>query len=107
GILAGTGDPQTWPERRVFLPSGWKSIEVERLWIRGRPARLVARHGVERAVLELGRRRWSRRARPMASIHQLDSAPKSGRQQVPAATERRASASGSTRNGRRSPDPDD
>ena len=38
----------------VILPSGWKSIEVERLWVRGRPARLVARHGAKHASIELG-----------------------------------------------------
>jgi hypothetical protein len=44
----------------VILPAGWKSIEVERLWVRGRPARLVATHGATRARLELGRPGWMR-----------------------------------------------
>jgi hypothetical protein len=35
------------------LPSGWRRIEVERAWVRGRPARLVAEHGKERAVLDV------------------------------------------------------
>jgi hypothetical protein len=34
------------------MPSGWKAIEVDRIWARGRKARLVARHGDEHAALE-------------------------------------------------------
>jgi trehalose/maltose hydrolase-like predicted phosphorylase len=60
GILPNHGDPRSWAERRVILPAGWKSIEVERLWVRGRPARLVATHGATRARLELGRPGWMR-----------------------------------------------
>ncbi len=52
GIRPGLRDPATWAERRVVLPAGWRSIEVERLWIRGQPMRLVARQGSARAVLE-------------------------------------------------------
>ena len=58
GIVPNAADPRTWTSRRVILPSGWKSIEVERLWVRGRPARLVARHGANHATLELGERDW-------------------------------------------------
>jgi hypothetical protein len=35
----------------VVLPKGWTAIEVDRLFVRGKPMRLVARHG-ERAILE-------------------------------------------------------
>gem|GEM_PF-219591 len=65
GILPTAADPRTWPERRVVLPAGWRAIEVERLWVRGRPTRLIAAHGAERARLEprrggrLGARRGS------------------------------------------------
>jgi trehalose/maltose hydrolase-like predicted phosphorylase len=45
------GDPGTWAEAPVVLPAGWTAIEVDRLMVRGRPMRLVARHG-EPAVLE-------------------------------------------------------
>jgi len=55
GLLPNASDPRTWPERRVILPAGWRSIEVERLWVRGQPARLVATHGAERAQLDVGR----------------------------------------------------
>jgi trehalose/maltose hydrolase-like predicted phosphorylase len=51
GVRAGPGMPDTWIEREVVLPAGWASIEVDRLWIRGQPMRLVARHG-EMARLE-------------------------------------------------------
>lgn len=37
--------PATWPQGKVLLPKGWKAIEVERVWIRGRPMRLLARQG--------------------------------------------------------------
>jgi trehalose/maltose hydrolase-like predicted phosphorylase len=45
-------DPvETWCTEPVTLPEGWETIEAERLWIRGQPTRLVARHGAERAEL--------------------------------------------------------
>jgi hypothetical protein len=53
GLRLGPGDPSTWPSRPVVLPAGWEAIEVERLWVRGRPARLTARHGEQRAQLEM------------------------------------------------------
>ena len=51
GLVVDDGDPAAWAKRPVILPQGWTAIEVERLWIRGRPARLVARHGAARAEL--------------------------------------------------------
>jgi trehalose/maltose hydrolase-like predicted phosphorylase len=51
GVEPGPGEVETWPRRPVVLPSGWTAIEVDRLWIRGRPWRLSARHGQERATL--------------------------------------------------------
>lgn len=53
GLQVDDGDPAAWPRLPVVLPSGWEAIEVERLWVRGRPARLIARHGAERATLEM------------------------------------------------------
>ena len=61
-IRLGPGEPETWPSRPVVLPDGWRSIEVERAWVRGRPARIVARHGADRATLEVRPRRSSRAA---------------------------------------------
>ena len=51
GIVADDGDPAGWTRRPVVLPEGWTSIEVERVWIRGRPARLSARHGAPSAEI--------------------------------------------------------
>lgn len=53
GLRLGPGDPSTWPSRPVILPQGWTAIEVDRLWVHGQPARLIARHGEERARLEV------------------------------------------------------
>lgn len=62
GIRLGAGAPEEWPSRPVVLPLGWKSIEVDRAWIRREPARLIARHGAERAVIETGSTRRRRAA---------------------------------------------
>ena len=53
GIQLSAGTPRQWCRRPVRLPSGWERIDVERLWIRGRPAALTARHGQPHAELEL------------------------------------------------------
>jgi trehalose/maltose hydrolase-like predicted phosphorylase len=54
GLEPHAGDPQGWPSRPVVLPSGWRSIEVERIWVRGREMRLEARHGAPAATLTAG-----------------------------------------------------
>jgi hypothetical protein len=54
GIRLSPGAPSTWPARPVVLPAGWRSIEVERAWVRSKPARIYAEHGAERAVIEQG-----------------------------------------------------
>jgi trehalose/maltose hydrolase-like predicted phosphorylase len=51
GIVVDNGDPQTWPRRPVVLPTGWTAIEIGRVWMRGRPMRLLARQGADRAEL--------------------------------------------------------
>ncbi|HEV8163824.1 MAG TPA: glycoside hydrolase family 65 protein, partial [Actinomycetota bacterium] len=51
GLQCGSGPPETWARRRVILPLGWRAIECDQLWIQGRPARLRAVHGAERADL--------------------------------------------------------
>lgn len=53
GLKLSSGPPGDWPQRPVVLPEGWEAIECDRLWVRGRPARLVARHGACRAELTL------------------------------------------------------
>ncbi len=55
GVHPGPGDPASWAVRPVVLPAGWRRIEVERAWIRGRPARIVAEQGAERATVAIGR----------------------------------------------------
>jgi trehalose/maltose hydrolase-like predicted phosphorylase len=51
GLRIDGGDPAGWAKRPVVLPKGWEAIEVKRLWVRGRPARLLARQGAKRAEL--------------------------------------------------------
>ena len=51
GLLPGPGDVQGWMKREVVLPEGWTGIEVERVWIHGRPYKLTAQQGAERAQL--------------------------------------------------------
>ncbi|MFG0247933.1 MAG: hypothetical protein ACF8OB_03525 [Phycisphaeraceae bacterium JB051] len=38
-------DPMSWPSKPVTLPQGWDAIEVQRIWIQDRPAKMIARHG--------------------------------------------------------------
>jgi trehalose/maltose hydrolase-like predicted phosphorylase len=61
-LSVGAGEPATWPKRPVVLPAGWRSIEVERAWLRGGPARIVAAHGMQRAEIDLGGGRTRRAA---------------------------------------------
>jgi trehalose/maltose hydrolase-like predicted phosphorylase len=51
GLVIDDGDPVSWPRRPVILPEGWTAIEIERLTIRGKSMRLIARHGADRAEL--------------------------------------------------------
>ncbi len=50
-LIPDDGPPEGWSRRSVTLPAGWTSIKVERLWVRGRPARLEAIEGAARALL--------------------------------------------------------
>jgi len=52
GLHLDGGDPQDWARHKVILPMGWEAIEVERIWARGKPMRLRARHGADRAQIE-------------------------------------------------------
>ena len=51
GLEIGPGDPSGWATRPVVMPQGWNGVEIERLLLRGKPYRLVARHGDKRARL--------------------------------------------------------
>jgi trehalose/maltose hydrolase-like predicted phosphorylase len=63
GIRLGPGTPDTWPARPVVLPAGWRSIEVERAWMHGAGARIIAEHGATRAqIVPEGRGRQAARA---------------------------------------------
>jgi hypothetical protein len=53
GVQLGPDEPAAWCRRPPLLPRGWRAIEVARLWARGRPAALVARHGDDRARLQV------------------------------------------------------
>jgi hypothetical protein len=68
GMKPSMDEPASWFERPVVLPEGWDAIEVDRVWVRGRPCRLVARHGDARARLEEieSSERWPARPRPSA-----------------------------------------
>jgi trehalose/maltose hydrolase-like predicted phosphorylase len=52
GLKVSSGALASWPQHDVVLPAGWQSIEVERMWLRGKPTRLVARQG-RRAELSI------------------------------------------------------
>jgi trehalose/maltose hydrolase-like predicted phosphorylase len=62
GIRLSARDPQEWPSRKVVLPAGWRSIEIERAWVRMEPALIAARHGAERATLAFDRPKHRRAA---------------------------------------------
>lgn len=51
GLRISGDSPEAWPHRPVTLPSGWSSIAVDRLWVRGRPMRLIAEQGKDRAQI--------------------------------------------------------
>jgi hypothetical protein len=51
GIQLGPEEPEAWSRRGVALPDGWRSIRVERVWVRGKPMTLEARAGAQRALL--------------------------------------------------------
>jgi len=41
----GEGEPDGWAQAPIILPAGWDAIEIDRIWVRGQPMRLEARHG--------------------------------------------------------------
>ncbi len=51
GLEPGPDEPGAWARRPVSLPQGWLAIEVERIWVRGKPMRLLARQGADAAAL--------------------------------------------------------
>jgi trehalose/maltose hydrolase-like predicted phosphorylase len=53
GIEPNARKIEDWPQRPVTLPDRWRKIEVERLWIRGLPMTLTARHGESASLVPL------------------------------------------------------
>ena len=51
GLQVTPGEVKSWAKRPVVLPHGWTRIEVERIWVRGRPYKLIAQHGQDKAEL--------------------------------------------------------
>jgi protein-glucosylgalactosylhydroxylysine glucosidase len=51
-IQPGPENPQEWCKGTVVLPAGWRSIEIDRIWIRGKPWRLSAAQGEPRSRVE-------------------------------------------------------
>jgi trehalose/maltose hydrolase-like predicted phosphorylase len=54
-IQPGPEDPKDWCKGEVVLPAGWRSIEIDRLWIRGKPWRLSAAQGKRARLEPIGR----------------------------------------------------
>ncbi len=52
GIRLGAGSPESWCERPVVLPAGWRGIHVERLYVRGDEMALTAEAGRPAAILD-------------------------------------------------------
>jgi trehalose/maltose hydrolase-like predicted phosphorylase len=52
GLRLHAAPPEQWCGRPVVLPRGWDAIEVERITVRGVPARLSARHGDKAARIQ-------------------------------------------------------
>jgi len=44
-VVLGPGEPATWTTEAAVMPDLWDGVEVDRVWVRGRPAHLVSRHG--------------------------------------------------------------
>jgi protein-glucosylgalactosylhydroxylysine glucosidase len=52
GMHPDAGPPEAWFRRPVAMPSLWEGLEVDRVWVRGRPVSLSARHGDATARFE-------------------------------------------------------
>ena len=52
GIQPSGQGVKEWSVRKAVLPEGWKAIEVERVWVRGKAMALKARHGELATLVE-------------------------------------------------------
>jgi trehalose/maltose hydrolase-like predicted phosphorylase len=50
GLQIGPGEVESWSRDIAALPQGWSAIEVDRVWIKGRPAALRAQSGKKSEV---------------------------------------------------------
>lgn len=57
GIRLGPGDPDTWCERPVVMPGGWRGLHIERVFVRGDEMTLTAEAGKRSAVFDRPRLR--------------------------------------------------
>ena len=53
GLRLSDTEPAAWFRRKVVLPEGWDAIQVERVFVHGRPATLHAEHGADRAQIAI------------------------------------------------------
>jgi trehalose/maltose hydrolase-like predicted phosphorylase len=44
---------ENWCKYPVALPEGWKRIEIDRIWVRGKPKKLIALHGQLTQLLDI------------------------------------------------------
>ncbi|MBC2603187.1 glycoside hydrolase family 65 protein [Puniceicoccus vermicola] len=51
GLDIVEGSPEGWAKHPIRLPGDWEAIEIDRLYARGRPFRVVARNGAEKAEI--------------------------------------------------------
>jgi hypothetical protein len=46
-LRVGPGELDSWSEGSATMPEGWDGIEVQRIWLRGRPTRISCRQGAK------------------------------------------------------------
>jgi trehalose/maltose hydrolase-like predicted phosphorylase len=52
GLTLDSGPIEGWCKHPIVMPEGWEGIEIDRIWAKGRPAKLTAYQGQERAELK-------------------------------------------------------
>jgi len=52
GLRLGSGEPQSWCERPVVMPAGWRGLHVERIYARGDEYSLSANAGAPAAIID-------------------------------------------------------
>jgi hypothetical protein len=54
GIQPSPASIKEWSVRKTVLPCGWEAIELERMWVRGKPMALSAAQGEFATLVERG-----------------------------------------------------